>query len=236
MIHVQAAEYSRPRDEQVGARAVGDEQLGAMSSWNRPPIAIPIADFFQTWLPSAFAATGRHAPDNAPRVRATLSGPEGGAWDITPEDDRLRIDPPGPSLPDVWLRQSVDDFRATFDGDPNLPVLIPPGWSALDLLFLEPRDTELLRQISGRALIELSGRRARRWSFDVAFGKAGVSAGRPRATIRLDGDALEGMLAGTVPPMKALLDGRLSVEGDRTLAMQLVLLLGSRLGGRLGPR
>jgi SCP-2 sterol transfer family len=208
----------------------------AMSSWDRPPIGIPIADFFQTWLPSAFQAAGRPAPADAPRVRATLSGAGGGSWDITPEDDRLAIEPPSARLPDVWLRQSVEDFRAAFDGDPNLPVLIPPGWSALDLLFLDPRDTELLRQVSGRALVELAGRRARRWSFDVAFGKAGASSGRPRTTIRLDGDAFEGLQGGTLPPMQALLDGRLSIEGDRTLAMQIVLLLGSRLAGRLGRR
>ncbi|MEO7668163.1 MAG: SCP2 sterol-binding domain-containing protein, partial [Polyangia bacterium] len=132
-------------------------------------------------------------------------------------------------LPDVWLRQSVTDFRAAFDGDPHLPALIPPGWSALDLLFLDPRDTELLAQVSGRVLVEVLGRRARRWSFDVAFGKAGVTAGRARTTIRLDGGTFEGLQNGSIPPMQALLGGRLALEGDRALAMQLLLLFGSRL-------
>jgi hypothetical protein len=200
-----------------------------MSHWDRPPAGIPIAEFFETWLPEAFVAAGRRAPPNAPRVRATLSGEGGGGWDIECDDDRLTVAAVSRDPPDVWLRQPAADFRAAFDGDPNLPALIPPGWSAFDLLFLDPRDAELLNQVSGRVLIELVGRRARRWSLDVAFGKAGVAAGRPRTTIRLDGNTFLGLQTGSIPPLQALLGGKLSLEGDRALAMQLLLLFGSRL-------
>jgi hypothetical protein len=203
-----------------------------MASWDRPPAGTPIADFFQTWLPAAFEATARRAPDRAPVVRATLSGAGGGAWDIHADEDQLIVETATREAPDVWLRQPAADLRAAFDGDPDLPALIPPGWSALDLLFLDPRDAELMRQVSGRVLVELAGRRGRRWSFDVAFGKGGVTAGRPRTTIRLDGGTFEGLQRGTIPPVQALLEGKLAIEGDRALAMQLLLLLGSRLGRR----
>jgi len=203
-----------------------------MDSWDRPPVGISTAEFFQTWLPAAFQASKRIAPDDAPVVRATLSGPGGGAWDLQPDGDHLIVEAPSRELPDLWVRQPAADFRAVFEGDANLPTLIPPGWSALDLLFLDPRDMDLLRQVSGRVLVEVLGRRARRWSFDVAFGKTGTAAGRPRTTIRLDGATFEGMQNGTLPPVQPLLDGRLAIEGDRALAMQLLLLLGSRLGRR----
>jgi hypothetical protein len=203
-----------------------------MDSWSRPPAGIPIADFFQVWLPAAFQAAGRRAPDSAPLVRATLSGPTGGSWDIQPDDDQLHVESATREPPDVWLRQPAADFRAVFDGDPDLPRLIPAGWNALDLLFLDPRDTDMLKQVSGRVLVEIAGRRGRRWSFDVAFGANGVSAGRPRTTVRLDGVTFEGVQNGTIPPLQALLEGRLSLEGDRALAMQLLLLLGSRLSRR----
>jgi hypothetical protein len=203
-----------------------------MGSWDRPPVGLSTADFFQTWLPAAFKAGRRVAPDDSPVVRATLSGPGGGAWDVHADGDQLIVEAPSRGLPDLWMRQPATDFRAVFEGDANLPTLIPPGWNALDLLFLDPRDTDLLRQVSGRVLVEVLGRRARRWSFDVAFGKAGVSAGRPRTTIRLDGATFEGMQNGTLAPVQPLLDGRLAIEGDRALAMQLLLLLGSRLGRR----
>ncbi len=203
-----------------------------MSNWDRPPAGIPTADFFEAWLPDAYAATGRRAPANAPLVRATLSGAGGGAWDIECDDDRLIVTPTSANPPDVWLRQPAKDFRAAFDGDPQLPALMPPGWSALDLLFLDPRDADMLTQISGRVLVEITGRSARRWSLDMAVGKAGVTAGRPRTTIRLDGSTFEGLQTGSLPPMQALLGGRLTIEGDRPLAMQLLLLLGSRLARR----
>ena len=89
-----------------------------MSTWERPPAGITIADFFQEWLPAAFEATGRRTPPNAPVVRATIAGEGGGGWDIECEDDRLIVTEATPgALPDVWLRQSAADFRAAFDGD-----------------------------------------------------------------------------------------------------------------------
>jgi len=207
-----------------------------MSSWDRPPAGSTAADFFEKWLPAAFAAAGRQAPTStsAPLVRASLSGPGGGAWDVQAGDDELRIEKAGREPPDVWLRQSTADFLTALSAepDPDLPQMLPPGWSALDLLFLDPRDVELLRQVNGRVLVEVAGRRGRRWAFDVGVGKAGVSAGRPRSTIRLDGTTFDGLRKGSIPPMQPLLDGRLKLEGDRALAMQLLLLLGSRLARR----
>lgn len=201
-----------------------------MDEWNRPPAGIAVAEFFERWLPEAYVGSGRQAPPDAPLVRATLSGPGGGAWDVRADEEGLQIEPASRDAPDIWVRQSVDDFRAAFDGDENLPALIPPGWSALDLLFLDPRDAELMRQVNGRAAVELHGRRARRWTLDVAFGASGATAGRPRSTVRLDGATFEGIQNGTLSPIQPLLDGRLKIDGDRALAMQLLLLLGSRLG------
>jgi hypothetical protein len=205
-----------------------------MRSWDRPPAGTTVAQFFETWLPSAFQAAGRRAPLEGPVVRATLSGMGGGAWEIRAREDELEIGQPDSDPPDVWLRQSAADFLAALSptADPDLPELLPPGWSALDLLFLDPRDVELLSQVSGRILVEVAGKRGRRWAFDVAFGKAGVSAGRPRSTIRLDGTTFDGLRNRTIPPMQPLLDGRLKIDGDRALAMQLLLLLGSRLSRR----
>ncbi|HEX2657592.1 MAG TPA: SCP2 sterol-binding domain-containing protein [Polyangia bacterium] len=203
-----------------------------MGNWDRPPSGIAIAEFFETWLPAAYRATARRAPANAPSVRAMISGPAGGAWDLEAEDDHLVVTPASGEGPDVLVRQSSADFRAAFDGDPDLPVLIPPGWTALDLLFLDAREAEALKNVQGRILLELVGKRARRWALDCGFGKTGVTAGRPRTTIRVDGATFEGMQTGAIPPLQPLLDGRLALEGDRGLAMQLLLLLGGRLARR----
>ena len=192
-----------------------------------------MAEFFATWLPQAFAASGRRAPMDAPTVRASISGAGGGAWEVRAVANELTVHAPGREPPDVWIRQSAADLQVALGAtDPDLPELLPPGVSAQDVLFVDPRDVELLRQISGRLLFEVEGRRRRRWALDVGFGKSGVSAGRPRSTLRIDGATFDGLRSGKVAPIQPLLDGRLKVEGDRALAMQLLLLLGSRLGRR----
>jgi hypothetical protein len=196
----------------------------------RPPAAISASEFFVSWLPQAFVAGGCQAPDDAPVVRVSIAGPDGGQWHIQAQDAQLKVTTgaTGPA-PRLWIRQSAADFSATFGGDPDLPDLLPPGWGPLDFLFLDPRDRELLRQIDGRLLIEVNGRRRRRWSLDLATGKNGLQAGRARATVRVDGTTYDGLKTGTLPPLKALLDGRIAVDGDRALAMQALMLLGARL-------
>ena len=204
-----------------------------MESWDRPPPEIEVTAFFEQWLPAAFAKSGRRGPLEGPVVRASISGEGGGAWDLLVREDELTVSAPGREPPDVWVRQSVADLRAAVGApDPDLPTLIPPGWSALDLLFLDPRDVEMMRQVSGRVALELAGKRRRRWTVDVGFGAAGVTAGRPRSVVRVDGATFEGLRTGAIPPLQPLFDGRLKIEGDRALAMQLLLLLGSRLARR----
>jgi len=204
-----------------------------MQNWDRPPADIAVAELFERWLPEAFAAAGHRAPADAPTVRASISGAGGGAWEVHADGATLSVRPAGREPPDVWIRQSVADLRVALGApDPDLPALLPDGWSVRDLLFADPRDVDLMRQISGRLSFEIEGRRRRRWILDVGFGKAGVSAGRPRTTVRIDGASFEGVRAGSIPPMQLLLDGRLKIEGDRALAMQLLLLVGGRLGRR----
>src|SRR4051812_3334279 len=204
-----------------------------MQNWDRPPPDITVAELFERWLPEAFAAGGQRAPAGAPTVRASISGAGGGTWEIRADGTTLLVGPASKDPPDIWIRQSVGDLRVALGAaDPDLPALLPADWSARDMTFADPRDVDLVRQISGRLAFEIEGRRRRRWVLDVGFGAAGVSAGRPRTTLRIDGATFEGVRAGKIPPMQALLDGRLKIEGDRALAMQLLLLVGSRLGRR----
>jgi SCP-2 sterol transfer family protein len=188
-------------------------------------------------LGEAYQREGRRAPDDAPAVRVTLSGEAGGEWDIQAAGDELlvtRREPsPRPTPPSagrgVWIRQTAEDFLVAFRGDEDLPALFPDNFGPLDLLFLDPRDVELVRQIDGRLALELDGRRRRRWRLDLAAGKSGFVAGRARSTVRVDAATYDGLRAGTVAPLKALLDRRIVVDGDRGLAMQALLLLGARL-------
>jgi hypothetical protein len=203
----------------------------------KPPPGLAARELFERWLPEAWKRAGRNAAAGAPAVRVTVSGADGGDWLVATDGDSLEVTaaPAGASdrrggEPDVWIRQNARDFLAAFTPDPDLPELLPAGWTVLDLLFLDARDVELARRIEGRFLVEVAGRRRRRWALDVAFGAAGRRAGRPRATVRLDGGTYERLARADMAPLEALLKGAVQIEGDRALAMQALILLGARLG------
>jgi hypothetical protein len=198
----------------------------------RPPGDLSAPAFFETWLPEAFTRSGRRGAAGAPAVRVTLSGEGGGDWWVRAGEDGLVVEALAARKTievDVWLRQSAADFLSTFSAGPDLPELLPPGWNALDLLFLDERDVALLEQMSGRIALEIAGRRRRRWTLDLSFAKEGVGAGRPRAVVQLDAATYDGLRTKTVAPMQALLGGKVKIEGDRSLAMKALMLVAARL-------
>jgi hypothetical protein len=66
---------------------------------------------------------------------------------------------------------------------------------------------------------------------DAGFGPAGVCAGRTRTTVSIDSGTCEKLSSRAMTPLQALLAGRLRVDGDRTLALQVLMLMASRMGG-----
>jgi hypothetical protein len=203
-----------------GTRTTAQMDADTTKSWDRPPSDIAVAELFERWLPAAFAATGQRAPAGTPLLRVSVSGAGGGAWELALDGSQLRVEPPGREPPDIWIRLSVADLRVALGAaDPDLPQIVAADWTARHLLIVNPGDIDLVRQISGRLLLEIEGRRRRRFALDVGFGKAGVSAGQPRTTVRLDGPTFEGLRSGAIPPMQPLIDGRIKLEGDRVLAM-----------------
>jgi hypothetical protein len=206
----------------------------------RPPPEIPAREIIESWLPRAFAAAPRRPPPDSPSLRVTLSGQGGGDWELRATEDALIVQRREPSprhrphpdsevdqYPDIWLRQGVADFLALFHEEPDLPSLLPPQADVMDLLCIDQGRIGLLAQIDGRIAFEIHGRRRRRWTVDLAFGPSGMRAGRPRSTVRVDSRTCEELAAGDLAPLQTLLAGRLQVEGDRALVMQVVMLAGS---------
>ena len=207
-----------------------------MSGWSRPPLDLTADQIIESWLPAAFEAASRRPPPDSPSVRVTLSGTGGGDWDICATDESLTVNrrPPGPQRGshsngdnDIWLRQSAADFLALLRDDPDLPALLQPEVGVMDLLCVDEGKVDLLAKIDGRLSFEIEGRRRRRWAIDVAFGPSGMRAGRPRSTVRVDSRTCEELSQGTLAPLQALLAGRLQIEGDRALVMQVVMLVGA---------
>jgi hypothetical protein len=203
----------------------------------RPPPGSDASAILESWLPALFASTSKKWEGDSPVLRLTLSGSAGGDWDLQVVDGRLvvkrmtRIVGVRPADPDIWIRMSTVDFLAVPFPSEDLIDFLPANADLMDLLFAQAQDIELLEKLDGRIRFELEGRRRRRWSVDVAFGPAGMRAGRPRTVVSIDGGTCDKLAERSLTPLQALLAGRLRVEGDRVLAMQVLMLVASRIGG-----
>ena len=191
----------------------------------------------ESWLPEVFSSAGKAMEGTSPRLRLSLSGAEGGEWDLQILDGsfvskhRTRSIGPRHDDPDIWIRQSAADFLAVIYPSEDLFELMPATIDVVELLRPDSQEMELLEKLDGRIKFELEGRRRRRWAVDAAFGRAGMLAGRPRTTVSIDAGTCEKLAARTLNPLQALLAGRLRVEGDKTFAMQVLMLVATRIGG-----
>jgi len=194
------------------------------------------AAILETWLPAQVAKERAGLSGGSPCLRVTLSGPGGGQWDLYLDEGVLVVEPfvlapgaPRPADPDVWLRLGVRDFAAIFHGDVDLPDFSLRNFDLSTLWNPGAADLEAFQKLEGRIRFEVNGRRHRRFSLDLAFGRKGILAGRARTVVTVDGATCEKLSQGTVNPLQALISGQLRVEGDKGLAMQVLLLTASRL-------
>jgi hypothetical protein len=191
----------------------------------------------EAWLPEVFSSASQKWEGTSPALRLSLSGQGGGNWELRVEDGQLSVEHVSrtlgarPANPDIWIRMNAADFLAVPFPSEDLFDFLPANADLVALLFAQAQDVELLDKLDGRIKFELEGRRRRRWSVDVAFGPAGMRAGRPRTTVSIDGGTCEKLAARALTPLQALLAGRLRVDGDRVLAMQVLMLVATRIGG-----
>jgi hypothetical protein len=204
---------------------------------NRPPAGATPTAIVESWLPSVFGAARQAWEGGSPTLRLSLSGASGGDWRLRVTEGQLMVEPvlrtvgARPEDPDVWVRMSAADFLAVPFPHEDLIDFLPPQADLADLLFASAEDVELLDKLDGRIKFELEGRRRRRWSVDAAFGRSGMRAGRPRTTVSIDSGTCEKLSSRTLTPLQALLAGRLRVDGDRTLALQVLMFVARRFGG-----
>jgi len=204
---------------------------------SRPPAGSTPATIVESWLPGVFASARQPWDGSSPTLRLSLSGTSGGDWRLRVTDGRLAVEPilrtvgARPEDPDVWVRMSAADFLAVPFPHEDLIDFLPAHADLADLLFASAEDIELLDKLDGRIKFELEGRRRRRWSVDAAFGPSGMRAGRPRTTVTIDNGTCDKLASRAMTPLQALLAGRLRVHGDRTLALQVLMLVARRFGG-----
>jgi hypothetical protein len=189
------------------------------------------SEFFERWLPDRFGAMRHAAPAGtaAPpdvTIGVHLSGDGGGDWTLAVRGGALEVSPTRPDRADVRLDQSVADWSVLVgegDGKPSLTPQIPSGGVPL---VVDAEAQRLLAQLRGTMRFELGGYQGRTWSIAVTFN----DAAEPSATIAVDHDTYQQMLARTLPPAQAYFSGKIAITGDVNLAMQVGMMLMSRMG------
>lgn len=196
-----------------------------------PDPLLTTVEIIETWLPKQIdtAAFG----EASFCIRLTISGAQGGDWNCLVHGEGLVVVPFNRMAGhqddlDIWVRLSVNDFRALFFGDVDLPIPLIISEDFAPLFVPLPEDLEAFKNLEGRIRFELLGRRHRRFAVDVSFGERGMRAGRPRSSICVDAGAYERLIQGKQNPLEAFMTEQVRVEGDRGFALQVAVLCASR--------
>jgi len=175
-----------------------------------PPDLTP-QQFFETYLPDAWARSrgGDPAPDAT--VEVVLSGDGGGTWTMTVAGGALTVTAaPAAAAPTLRVRLSVADFRAALWGEPGAPEVFGADVDVAAALARIPRAPAGLPALSGAIRVDVTGFAGRTWSVAAELG--GASA--PAATATVDADTVVQLRRGQLAPAAAFFGGKIQLGGD----------------------
>ncbi|MEZ4290917.1 MAG: SCP2 sterol-binding domain-containing protein [Myxococcota bacterium] len=208
----------------------------------RPLPDEPIApsEFIEELLPALFADLSLDEAERALelRVGVVMTGPGGGEWTLHLVAGELGIERGRDPDSDLTLLSSVGDWRsALWEGRPGLVA------DAVTVALRGDRPAGLPHRGDGpveipglsdlRGLVEIvvedagDARRAADEGVPSADWRVGILIGpgpipdAPQASIRLGADEAEAIRRGELHPLEALITGRLRLDGDLGLILQL---------------
>lgn len=222
-----------------------------MSAFPDAPIAPH--EFMESVLPEALEAARlpEGADDLAVKLGVRLEGDEGGEWLLEIGGGRVRVEPGSRADAAFTYVQSVEDWRgALWEGRggaigraaaglfrPDARSGAGPGARGLGAV-PSPAALEAMRALSGMVRImvrdgedaDASGT----WRLDLVLGRGEIPA-EPTTTVHVSAEDAEAMERGELDPMHAFMAGRIRVEGDMTLMLQMqaaqLQAAGARAGG-----
>jgi SCP-2 sterol transfer family len=174
---------------------------------------------------AALGEAGRRVYEGMAAVNATLQvdvrGEGGGAFFLNIHDGRMTSEEAPAHPPFLTLIQDVAAFErlAAEAGDSALALLGGLSGLAGELKLTKQR-VDLLAGLRGAVRFEVLGEDG--FALVTHFGPEPVPS-EPHASIRVDPDVYRELRGGGVDPAQAFLDGKLRVEGDMQLTMQLAL-------------
>jgi len=211
-----------------------------------PASPIPAAEFFERFLPRAFAEG--EVPDVLRRIDAIfgvrLEGAGGGEWLVELRGGRLRVKPNTREGAAVTLVQSVDDWRgALWEGrggeiGRQAAALFEPGALAQsrvgDVVGPSIAALQRVEGVSGLVRVDVLDGAAGDWSLGLFLGPGSVP-NEPTTTVSLRVEDAEAMARGDLGPIEAFMGGRIQVQGDVALLMQLQAIQMQASLGRPDP-
>lgn len=206
-----------------------------------PASPIPPAEFMETVLPEVLAAAGlpEGAEDLTVRLGVRLEGEGGGEWLLEIGGGAVRVVAGSRKDAAFTYAQSVEDWRGALwegrggaIGRAAAGLFRPgaragaggpaggPGLGAAPT----PAALEAMRSLSGVVRMVVSdegeGAGSGAWWVDLVLGPGEIPA-EPTTTVHVSAADAEAMERGELDPMQAFMAGRIRVEGDMTLMLQM---------------
>jgi hypothetical protein len=204
-----------------------------MSAFPSSPVSP--AELLERWLPDAFARAD--LPDDVRRsdvrLGVQLEGQGGGEWVLEIEAGALRVLPGSRAETAFTFVQSVADWRgALWEGRGGAigqaaAGLFRPGAEAATSggaarvgAAPSPAALEQMRALDGLVRIVVLGGEGGDFAVSFKLGPGAIPP-KPSATLSVSHADAEAMQQGQLDPLAAFMAGRIRVEGDMTLVMQM---------------
>jgi hypothetical protein len=189
-------------------------------------------ELLEEWLPQAFAAVG--LPPGAEhldvKLGIRLEGEGGGEWLFHLEHGRVRVAREPRDEAAFSYVQSVEDWRAAlwegrggaigqaaarfFQPGAAAPATGPLGGAPSPAALVE------LAKLSGLIRMVVAGEGGASWSVAFKIGPGAIPP-LPTTTLTLSEADAAALGRGELDPMTAFMSGRMRVEGDMTLVLQV---------------
>jgi putative sterol carrier protein len=195
------------------------------------PIDIPAGTTLETLFTEVVPSLHERlvTDDSTDEYVAVVRVEDGPSYTYVIRGSSIRVDEGEADRVKLWIafkRDTVELFLADWMGPKRfVPTYVPPGGI---VLFTDPRILKRLVIASGKLEIALSDFEGGRVAMTVACGdaaKKGIDTDDPNVVLEGKTRALEKVLSGELAPEEALVDGDVSVKGNRFVAMQVALAL-----------
>jgi hypothetical protein len=199
-----------------------------------PANPIDARTFMEEWLPKAFGEAELPPGSEEVEVRlgVLLEGEGGGEWVCHIEGGRMQVASGSREACAFTIVQPVDDWRgARWEGRggavgqgaaaffrPGAPP--PPGAGGPTGGAPTARALAEMEKLQGVIRMMVTGEPEGDWRVDFKLGPGPIPA-EPTTTIRFQAADAAAMQRGELDPMTAFMSGRMQVEGDMTLMMQM---------------